>query len=381
MGLLSKLLSTISGNNDLKVSEQLLFDKIIGFRNIVPGCGASTFVQNAAIALSEKTRYNICVLDTNFLYPIQYPLLSTSELKVKELDILDFSGELSKVIRNTSYTNVYIAQLEHRTIVDILSGKDTEEGIVRFIANLKSYFDIILVDLSCELTNLNIHSAIKCNKIYQVADTSLKCLYYIKKSVNTMVTLGVPLAKANKVILNKELNDVVLGVDKALEDAGLDIVARVPLSYDIAIACASGKRLYGALNKDKGVTAFNIAMENILNDMIEKTPLNSKFLDVSKELERMERKNTKNSDYLVEESGSDFIIEENVEVLDDDYLDSTYTEETIDTIAEANEVIEENLNEVSLEEVDSEDNFEDAVEDSNIENDIDLSEEEVNKDD
>ena len=74
MGLLSKLLGSISGNNDMKVSEQLLFDKVIGFRNIVPGCGASTIVQNIAIALSEKTKFNICILDTNLLYPVQYPL-------------------------------------------------------------------------------------------------------------------------------------------------------------------------------------------------------------------------------------------------------------------------------------------------------------------
>ena len=110
MGLLSKILSTMSGNNDLKVSEQLLFDKVIGFRNIVPGCGASTIVQNIAIALSEKTKFNISVLDTNFLYPVQYPLLSSSELNGKDPDFLDFSGDLSKVVRNTTYQNVYIAQ-------------------------------------------------------------------------------------------------------------------------------------------------------------------------------------------------------------------------------------------------------------------------------
>ena len=63
MGLLSKVLSTISGNNDLKISEQLLFDKVIGFKSIVPGCGASTILQNVAIALSESTKFNICVLD------------------------------------------------------------------------------------------------------------------------------------------------------------------------------------------------------------------------------------------------------------------------------------------------------------------------------
>ena len=140
MGLLGKVLSTISGNNDLKISEQLLFDKVIGFKSIVPGCGASTVLQNVAIALSESTKFNICVLDTNFLYPIQYPLLCASELKNKDdnLDILEFSGDMSKITRATSYPNIYIAQLENRTVIDMCSGKDTEEGITKLIANLKT---------------------------------------------------------------------------------------------------------------------------------------------------------------------------------------------------------------------------------------------------
>ena len=169
MGLLSKVLSTISGNNDLKISEQLLFDKVIGFKSIVPGCGASTILQNVAIALSESTKFNICVLDTNFLFPIQYPLLCAKDMnsKEKEPDILDFAGDMSKIVRNTSYPNIYIAQLENRTVVDMLSGKDTEANITKLIANLKTYFDIILVDLCAEMTNVNIYSAIKCNKIFQ----------------------------------------------------------------------------------------------------------------------------------------------------------------------------------------------------------------------
>ena len=105
MGLLGKVLSTISGNNDLKISEQLLFDKVIGFKSIVPGCGASTILQNVAIALSESTKFNICVLDTNFMYPIQYPLLCAGELKNKEndLDILDFSGDMSWIYRLSGF--------------------------------------------------------------------------------------------------------------------------------------------------------------------------------------------------------------------------------------------------------------------------------------
>ena len=342
MGLLSNLLGTLSGNNNLKVSEQLLFDKVIGFKSIVPGCGASTVLQNVAIALSENTKFNICVLDTNFLSPVQYPLLSTVELKDKDPDVLDFSGDLSKIVRNTSYSNIYVAQLENRSIIDMLSGKDTEAGITKLIANLKSYFDIILIDLSYELTNTCIYSAIKCNKIIQVADTSLKCLYYIKKSINTMVTLGVPLAKCNKVVLNKELQNVVLGVDTALSEAGLDIIARIPLSMDIAIYCASGKRIYGAMSKEKGISAFNIAVDSILNTIIEKTPLNMDYLDVAKELSRMEalqkQKNADKEDEFVEEvvGEGEYSVEEFEEVLDDSYIDSVNNEEVSEGVGEEN---------------------------------------------
>lgn len=330
MGLLSNLLGTLSGNNNLKVSEQLLFDKVIGFKSIVPGCGASTVLQNVAIALSETTKFNICVLDTSFLYPVQYPLLATSEIKGKDPDILDFSGDLSKIVRNTSYPNIYVAQLENRTVVDMLSGKDTESNITKLIANLKSYFDIILVDLSYEFTNTCVYSAIKCNKIILVADTSLKCLYYIKKCINTMVTLGIPLAKCNKVILNKELQDVVLGVNTAVEEAGLEVIASIPLSMDIAVYCASGKKIYGALSKEKGISAFNIAVDTILSNIIEKSPLNSEYLDISKELSRMEelqkQRTNDNDDVIVEEVVGEFSMEEIEDGFGEEIIDAPLEE-------------------------------------------------------
>ena len=340
----------MSGNNDLKVSEQLLFDKVIGFKSVVPGCGASTILQNVAIALSETTKFNICVLDTNFLYPIQYPLLTTSDnetkAKEKEPDILDFAGDMSKITRKTAYPNIYIAQLENRTIVDMLSGKDTEGIITKLIANLKSYFDIVLVDLSYELTNINIYSAIKCNKIYHVADTSLRCLYYLKKSINTTVTLGVPLAKCDKVIINKVLDNVDLGLEGTFKDAGLTIIGGIPISMDVAILCASGRRIYGAMSKDTGITEFNRVIGKVLNDILEKTPLNSDYMDVSKELARInaekQAKNAKEVETLVEES--EYSIEElGDEILDDGVVGDLVEENSEDTLEG---VIEEQVEEV-----------------------------------
>ena len=301
MGLLSNLLGVLSGNNNLKVSEQLLFDKVIGFKSIVPGCGASTLLQNVAIALSENTKFNICVLDTNFMFPIQYPLLFTGEMKDGEDDLLDFTGDLSKITRNTSYTNVYVVELHNRNIVDLLSGKDSENNIVKLMANLKSYFDVILVDISSEPSNIAIHSAIKCNRIIQVADTSFKCLYNIKKSLNNSVTLGVPLAKSNSVVLNKELKDVVLGVETALEEAGLRVLGKIPLSMDIAVSCAKGARIVGSVTKDPGTVQFNKVIDTILQELLEKSPLNSEYMDVSKELERIENEQKKKKELNNEE--------------------------------------------------------------------------------
>lgn len=325
MGLLGSLLGSLSGNSNLKISEQLLFDKVIGFRSIVPGCGASTVLQNVAIALSETTKFNICVLDTNFMYPIQYPLLASTELKEGDPDVLDFSGDLSKTTRGTTYPNVYIVQLENRSVIDMLSGKDTESGITKLMSNLKSYFDIILVDLSYELTNTAIYSAIKCNKIIMVADTSLKCLYYIKKSINTMVTLGIPLAKCNKVIVNKDLPNVVLGVDNALQDAGLEIIGHIPLSMDIAVSCATGKRIYGALSREAGISAFNVCVENLIDNVIEKSPLNAEYMDVAKELQRLEEMQraeevANNNDEFIEEGegGAESYTIDELEVYDEE---------------------------------------------------------------
>ena len=336
MGLLSKMLSTISGNNNIKVSEQLLFDKVIGFRSIVPGCGASTILQNVAIALSLNTKFNICVLDTNFMYPMQYALLGTENLKGDELDALDFSGDLSKVARNTNYVNVYVIHMQNRTVVDMLSGKDTESNIDKLMANLKSYFDIILVDLSAEMTNTSIFSAIKCNKIFNVADTSFKCLYHLKKSINTSVTLGVPLAKSNSVILNKVIDGVNLGETSTMEEAELKVLASIPLSAEVAILCASGKKIYDAASKDYGVIMFNKAIDTILGELLEKTPLNNDYLDVSKELKKMEEKKAAkkkaeseaegiieidyDADGVVDDVIDDYVIEESP-ISEDDIVD------------------------------------------------------------
>jgi MinD-like ATPase involved in chromosome partitioning or flagellar assembly len=312
MGLLSKLLGTISGNSGMKMSEQLLFDKVIGFRGIVPGVGTSTIVQNVAIALSENTNYSVCVLDTHYLYPSLYPMLLDSA-DSKRRDYLDFNGDLSDIIVKTAYKNLHLLSMSNRTIVDMLSSRDSELTVDKLISSMKSFFDIVLVDLSYELTNITTHTAIKCNKIINVADQSLKCVYNLRKSINTMSTLAVPLAKANKVVLNKVIADVLTNTRGVISDAGLTVLGEIPFSKDLATAGVSGKRIYAGSTANNDIHAFSAVINTILDDIVQATPLNAKYTDP----QAVEESKTKGKDTKVDfedtsESIGDFVTEAEV---------------------------------------------------------------------
>ena len=281
MSFLSKLLGVISGNKGLKVSEQLLFDKVIGFRGVTPGVGTSTIVQNTAIALSESSSFSICVLDTSYLYPTQYPMLVNKPDQLNRKDLLDFAGDLSEIITLTSYRNVSLVSMSNRTVVDMLSSADSELTVEKLMGALKSYFDVILVDLSYETTNIATHSAIKCNRIINVVDQSLKSIYHLRKSVNTMVTLAVPLAKADRVIINKVVPDVLSNTNKVIADSGLKVIGEIPFSQEIAKAGVTGKRLYAPKATNRDIYTFSGVISSILTDVIQTTPLTEKYTDGS----------------------------------------------------------------------------------------------------
>jgi MinD-like ATPase involved in chromosome partitioning or flagellar assembly len=325
---LSKLLGVISGNSGMKMSDQLLFDKVIGFRGIVPGVGTSTVVQNVAIALSEKTNFSICVLDTHYLYPTLYPMLVASS-DSKRKDYLEFNGELSDIIVKTDYKNLHLLSMHNRTIVDMLSSRDSELTVDKLVGALKSFFDIVLVDLSYELTNINTHTAIKCNKIINVADQSLKCVYNLRKSINTMATLAIPLAKANKVVLNKVIPDVLTNTKGVISEAGLTVIGEIPFAKEIATAGVSGKRIYAGATANKEVHTFSSVINAILDDIIQVTPLNEKYIDP----QAVESSNSKGSNAVVQdtsESVGEFITAAEEPVEEESFMQQPVVESPVE---------------------------------------------------
>lgn len=281
MGILAQFLGKISGNEGFKASKQLLFDKVIGFKGLSGGVGTSTIVQSLAIALSENSNYSICVVDSSFLNPTIYPML-VDNVNPTHTDYLEFNGDISVVGVRSKHRNITIFSLANRTIVDLLSSKDNEVVVGNLIGTLKSYFDVILIDLSNEPTNITTAFAIKCNTIVTVGDQSLRCLYNLRRTLNTMMTLAIPKAKANKVIINKIVPGINADPSQVFSEAGMTVIGKIPLSTSLATAGIVGSPIYDPRSTDKDIYHFSGLINTLIDTLFVTTPLTEEYTDPAK---------------------------------------------------------------------------------------------------
>lgn len=340
MSILSSILKRFSGNRDYIVSDQLLYDKVIGFRGVVAGVGTSTIVQNTAIALTELTNYKVCVVDTAFMYPTQYPMLNNKKEESRK-DFLDFDKELSDIVVKTNYPNITLVSMSMRNITDMLSLADSEETVERLFGVLKSYFDVILVDLSQELTNITTHSAVKCNRVFNVADQSLKSVYHLKKSINLMATLAVPIAKANVVIINKVLPDILTNTQAVLEGAGMKVITEIPHSIDIAKLGVTGSPIFSKKTTNRDVYAFSSSIITIVENLLSLTPKNANRLQKGRQLQETdsitEVSSTQSSSNSINSSVPTMVQNDESNLSDDtlevDLFDDAVADEVVDEVA------------------------------------------------
>lgn len=312
MSLFGKVLGAISGGVEDTISQQLLYDKVIGFRGIVEGVGCSTMVQNVAVAIADlvKTK-QICVVDTNIMYPSQQQFLIGDESASNGKDWFDFDGtNLAECREKTRFSNIYLLRFNNRTITDMLSSKDNPKLVHDTIAALKTYFDVILVDLSHETTNISMHMALQCNQIYTVVDPSMKCISNLGKSLNYMGTLAVPFGKMNKTILNKNEVNVNAGIKSALAEVKLDVIATIPNSLEISKYGIIGKRVWATTASHKDVAEFNNAMKVIVNDIFPpEMETRARYLKTAEELTE-----DNHDDVVVENTRKPDEIEREVEI-------------------------------------------------------------------
>jgi cellulose biosynthesis protein BcsQ len=324
LSLLYNVISTTSGQSDdiIQVSEHLLFNKTYGFRGIVSGVGCSTIVKNVAIGLALKSNLNICILDMNMLYPYHYHELTLDNDSIG--DIFDYGGVLSDVVtQSVNYGNLYVLGFKNRTIVDMLSPKENKSLAEKLFEEMKSFFDVILIDLSYEPTSINAYFGVKCNKIFTVVDESHICLASLSKSLEHICTLGVPMSKMLDVIVNKDFKNVNSGIYTALRSFGMSVVTKIPFAEVIAVSSVTAKRIYDRnISNNINVSEFTRSIDRVVSILVEDNELtkDQHFSDVGIQREEIDLTHVK-----VEMYTDNGIVVEDVEsvVSDDEYKESS----------------------------------------------------------
>ena len=246
------------------INTTLLFNKVIGVQGIVSGVGVSTVVANLAYTISKRTDLSVCILDTSFITPVHYKQITKLDNDAK--DILDFNGDLSVICHKTKIPRVYFTGLVDRSLLDMLSSKDSGEVVNEVIKELKNRFDVILIDLCNEYTNIRVEAAIKCNKIYTVLDTSSRSVLNIAKIINTNATTVVPFYKSRDTIVTKTIPGITDSLVKSFSRYDLNVIGEIPFDLEIYKSSVDGVMFYERVSSGDNVTLFN----NILYNMVKR---------------------------------------------------------------------------------------------------------------
>lgn len=267
-----KILQSISGTNLEKLDKYDIYNKIIGFKGVKDGVGCSTIVSNLAVKLAGLG-LNVCVIDTSYLYPSQLYLLN-AELGEYNKDWLDFSttDDTGYILRTSKInSNIKILGFVNRNINDLVSSYDCEELIVQAYRSLENLYDIILVDICGETTNVCIAAAIHAHKIIQVWSSDFTLLPNIDSFMRNMKYCCCNLDKMRNVIIGKSIDmskDEWFSVAKKFN---LNILAIFKNSEEFLKLASRGSLLDNMKTSDSEINEIDFEYKSIINEIIKES--------------------------------------------------------------------------------------------------------------
>lgn len=285
----AEVLGLFSGNEADTQHEKLLFNSVIGFRGIVDGVGTSTLLASLAIALSERTNKRVCVVDTNILYPTQYALLCgglSTEARAAMKDWFSVAAPITERIIDTKYKHISLLGCFNRRISDAFSTTDTTKLADETFDRLKDLFDIILVDLSHEWSQLAMASATQCNKIFTVMDLSARCMSNVQQSLNNLAISAVPFSKFRSTIVNKYSVKGFTGLSDMIAQCKLEPIATIPFCPEVYVEGTLSRTPWSLASASYEVAEFNNAVDTLLYSIVSETPLEIIDLAEKEEIEQ-----------------------------------------------------------------------------------------------
>lgn len=264
----ANVLKTFSGAEFGRESKYSIFYHVLGFKGIMSGVGCSTIVANTALALAEMG-LSVCVFDTSILHPCQDELLRTN-YKTSEGEKLDWFDLpfTSHSVLNISKLNKDISVLsfagKNRTVLDMVGTLDSSELMTYALEALRDKFDIILVDLCDEPTNVNITAMQKSQQIIQVWSDSIPCMASIAQTITNNVILSCPMDKMRYVVENKTIDDTMGNLDSLYKEYRFKRLSHCGLSYEIARVSSLGQPLWGYSTFEATINDFNNCILDIV---------------------------------------------------------------------------------------------------------------------
>lgn len=255
----NEVMSSISGNGTEKKKSYYIYNKIIAFRGVIDGVGCSTLVCEVAVELASRG-LSVCIIDTSIMYPIQSKLLQIEETIGEQKDWLDLimSDDTGRVLKYGKLSNnIALLSFENRTLNDLLSTFDNEELVICAYRMLEPLYDVILVDVCGETTNITASALIHSHTIYQVWSDEFGCICNIDKFLTNAQIGCCHLEKMRNVILNKNIINNASSIGSIAKKYDLEVIAEAPFSLEFYEKQCLGIPLCKMKSVDKNVNLIS----------------------------------------------------------------------------------------------------------------------------
>lgn len=274
-------LKSASGTNVALVQPHNIFYKVVGFQGVVDGLGCSTIVANTAIALAH-IGLNVCVLDTSMLAPSQDYLLKTNRASQESNTVGDWFdlpvSSKSCVLTSSINKRIGVLSFSNRGILDLVSSSDDEDLVTYAVNEVSSRYDIILIDICREPSQIVLGALHNAHTVVQVWGNAPHQLRNVEGSIRDNVALSCPIGKMRCVVTSNTVDDVKTDWDVLIKQYGFQHIAHVGMSVDIARVNVIGKTLFNYPSNSEDIQEFNDCIHDIVGHLlgIENTKVDEK---------------------------------------------------------------------------------------------------------
>lgn len=274
--IFTDLLKASSGVSYERSLRYNIFYQFVAFKGVREGIGTSTIVSNTALAMA-KLGLNVCVVDTSILNPCQDILLKTNyDRENKKEGVTDWfsMGFTRNSVLNISGIDrkVSVLSFKNRTIVDLLSTQDSAAAVELAFSQLATKFDIILIDICNEPTNISTTAMQLAHKLIQIWSNSVTTMRNVENFITNNVICSCSMDKMRHVVTSMTVDDIPTNWDELMKKFHFKHLAHVGMSMEIAHMLATGRILFNAAVNSPDVQQFNDCITDIVCHLLNINP-------------------------------------------------------------------------------------------------------------